>query len=81
MGSALLIVGRNLELRDELFALRDATAQSWSHAEEMKARWAELDKAQTNLYQVREWINFFTSLLLLYEAYQAKIIWSSRGHG
>lgn len=41
-----------MELRDELFALRDATAQSWSHAEDLKARWAELDKAQANLYQV-----------------------------
>jgi hypothetical protein len=41
-----------MELRDELFALRDATAQSWSHAEDLKARWADLEKAQTNLYQV-----------------------------
>ena len=43
---------RNMELRDELFALRDATAQSWSHAEDLKERWANLEKAQTNLYQV-----------------------------
>ena len=48
----MLMAGRNMELRDELFALRDATGQSWSHAEEMKARWADLDKAQANLYQV-----------------------------
>ncbi|KAK4687069.1 ESCRT-I complex subunit VPS37, partial [Tremellales sp. Uapishka_1] len=42
---------KNLELRDQLIALREATAQSWSHAEELKKRWAELEKQQSNLYQ------------------------------
>ena len=46
------MVERNMELRDELFALRDATAQSYAHAEGMKARWADIEKAQGNLYQV-----------------------------
>ncbi|KAK1923728.1 hypothetical protein DB88DRAFT_492209 [Papiliotrema laurentii] len=45
------IAKRNMELRDELFALRDATAQSYAHAEGMKARWADIEKAQGNLYQ------------------------------
>lgn len=43
---------RNLDLRDELFALRDATAQSYAHAEALKAQWAEIEKAQTSYYQV-----------------------------
>jgi len=42
----------NLELRDELFALRDATAQSYAHAEALKAQWAEIEKAQASYYQV-----------------------------
>ena len=41
-----------MELRDELLALRDATAQSYAYAEHMKQQWAELEKAQNNLYQV-----------------------------
>ena len=41
-----------MELRDELFALRDATAQSYAHAEGMKARWADVERAQATLYQV-----------------------------
>lgn len=41
-----------MELRDELLALRETTAQSYGHAEALKARWADLDKAQTSLYQV-----------------------------
>ncbi|WVR08196.1 hypothetical protein IAU60_005242 [Kwoniella sp. DSM 27419] len=45
------IARRNLELRDELLALRDATAQSYAHAEHMKMRWADIEKAQANLYQ------------------------------
>ncbi|ORX37890.1 hypothetical protein BD324DRAFT_650433 [Kockovaella imperatae] len=45
------IAHRNLELRDELIALRDATAQSYAHAEGQKARWADIEKAQTALYQ------------------------------
>lgn len=44
---------KNLALQDELLALRDATAQSYSHAEALKAHWAEIDKAQQGLYQVR----------------------------
>lgn len=44
--------GQNLALRDELVALREATAQSYNHAEALKAQWTEIDKAQTNLYQV-----------------------------
>lgn len=43
---------KNLALQDELLALRDATAQSYSHAEALKAHWAEIDKAQQGLYQV-----------------------------
>ncbi|EJT51086.1 hypothetical protein A1Q1_07681 [Trichosporon asahii var. asahii CBS 2479] len=42
---------KNLALQDELLALRDATAQSYSHAEALKAHWAEIDKAQQGLYQ------------------------------
>ncbi|WVQ96096.1 hypothetical protein IAU59_003198 [Kwoniella sp. CBS 9459] len=45
------IAKRNLELRDELLALRDATAQSYAHAEHLKRRWADIEKAQTQLYQ------------------------------
>ncbi len=44
--------GRNIELRDELIALRDTTAQSNAHAEHLKQRWAEIEKAQANFYQV-----------------------------
>ena len=43
---------RNIELRDELVALRDATAQSYAHAQRMKARWTDVEKAQNALYQV-----------------------------
>ncbi|ORY34892.1 hypothetical protein BCR39DRAFT_135621 [Naematelia encephala] len=42
---------RNMEIRDELLALREATAQSYGHAEALKAQWAEIDKAQASLYQ------------------------------
>ncbi|KAL0249981.1 hypothetical protein I308_103284 [Cryptococcus tetragattii IND107] len=42
---------RNLELKDELSALRDATAQSYAHAEDLKRQWADIEKAQQNLYQ------------------------------
>ncbi|OCF39539.1 hypothetical protein I317_06649 [Kwoniella heveanensis CBS 569] len=42
---------RNLEIRDELLALRDATAQSYAHAEHLKRRWADIEKAQSQLYQ------------------------------
>ncbi|WVQ89534.1 hypothetical protein IAS59_003296 [Cryptococcus gattii] len=42
---------RNLELKDELSALRDATAQSYAHAEDLKRQWADIEKAQHNLYQ------------------------------
>ncbi|GFZ50069.1 hypothetical protein JCM24511_07822 [Saitozyma sp. JCM 24511] len=42
---------RNLDLRDELLALREATAQSYGHAEALKVQWAEIEKAQTSLYQ------------------------------
>jgi ESCRT-I complex subunit VPS37 len=41
-----------MALRDELFALRDATAQSYAHAEALKAQWAEIEKAQASYYQV-----------------------------
>jgi len=44
--------GRNVQLRDELIALRDTTAQAYAHAEHLKQRWAEIEKAQANLYQV-----------------------------
>lgn len=49
----LIAAGRNLELKDELSALRDATAQSYAHAEDLKRQWADIEKAQQNLYQVR----------------------------
>lgn len=49
----LIAAGRNLELKDELSALRDATAQSYAHAEDLKRQWADIEKAQHNLYQVR----------------------------
>ncbi|WWD20168.1 hypothetical protein CI109_104644 [Kwoniella shandongensis] len=45
------IARRNMELRDQLIALRDGTAQSYAHAEHQKRKWAELEKAQANLYQ------------------------------
>ncbi|WOO77575.1 Vacuolar protein sorting-associated protein 37A [Vanrija pseudolonga] len=45
------VARQNLALRDELVALREATAQSYNHAEALKAQWTEIDKAQTNLYQ------------------------------
>lgn len=51
--SSLTAAGRNLELKDELSALRDATAQSYAHAEDLKRQWADIEKAQQNLYQVR----------------------------
>lgn len=43
---------RNLDLRDELLALREGTAQSYGHAEALKAQWQEIEKAQSSLYQV-----------------------------
>lgn len=48
----ILTIGKNMALRDELLALRDATAQSYAHAEGQKERWGDIEKAQTNLYQV-----------------------------
>lgn len=45
--------GSNLALRDELIALRDQTAQAYANAEQLKAQWADIDKAQSSLYQVR----------------------------
>lgn len=51
-----------MDLRDELFALRDATAQSYAHAEGMKTRWADIEKAQTNLYQVSPLSNSFNRI-------------------
>jgi ESCRT-I complex subunit VPS37 len=44
--------GRNIEMRDELLALRETTAQVYSHAEALKMRWADIEKAQASLYQV-----------------------------
>ena len=44
--------GRNVGLRDELITLRETTAQSYAHAEHLKQRWADIEKAQANLYQV-----------------------------
>ncbi|KAL7418532.1 hypothetical protein Q5752_006990 [Cryptotrichosporon argae] len=41
---------QNLALEDGLVALRDATEQAYAHAEGMKRQWADIDKAQTNLY-------------------------------
>lgn len=48
----LIQLGRNMELRDELLALRENTAQAYGHAEAFKAQWQEIDKAQAQLYQV-----------------------------
>lgn len=48
----ILTTGGNLALKDELIALRDATAQSYSHAEALKVHWTEVEKAQNNLYHV-----------------------------
>lgn len=45
-------LGRNLELRDELLALRENTAQAYGHAEAMKVQWQEIEKAQNQLYSV-----------------------------
>jgi ESCRT-I complex subunit VPS37 len=45
-----------MALRDELFALRDATAQSYAHAEALKIQWAEIEKAQASYYQVRNFL-------------------------
>lgn len=53
IGDMAEVVERNIDLRDELFALRDATAQSYSHAEALKMRWADIEKTQANFYQVR----------------------------
>ncbi len=58
-----LWTGRNIELRDELVTLRDTTAQSYAHAEDLKQRWVEIEKAQANLYQVSHL--YKTELLLL----------------
>ena len=44
--------GQNLDLREQLLNLRDITAQSYAHAEHLKLRWTEIEKAQANLYQV-----------------------------
>lgn len=47
-----IISGRNMELRDELLALRENTAQAYGHAEALKVQWQEIEKAQAQLYQV-----------------------------
>lgn len=51
------VVGRNLELRDELLALRENTAMAYGHAEALKAQWQEIEKAQSQLYQVRLYLD------------------------
>lgn len=53
LGLCLTEAERNLELKDQLLALRDATAQSYAHAEDLKRQWADIEKSQQNLYQVR----------------------------
>jgi ESCRT-I complex subunit VPS37 len=49
---------RNIELRDELLASREATAQAYSYAEGMKMRWTDIEKAQSALYQVSHDVHF-----------------------
>lgn len=50
-------------MRDELIALRDATAQSYTHAEQLKKHWAEIEKSQANLYQVGPCMRSWKSVL------------------
>jgi hypothetical protein len=64
-------------LRDELIALRDATAQSYAHAEHLKHQWTEIDRAQAGLYQVRWHTVMSTFYLYSFPSYAPHL--STRG--
>jgi len=53
-----------MALRDELFALRDATAQSYAHAEALKSQWSEIEKAQASYYQVSDPFTYLRIMLI-----------------
>lgn len=44
---------RNLQLQNELIALRAATASAYSTAQHLQDRWKEIEQKQTGLYSVR----------------------------
>jgi ESCRT-I complex subunit VPS37 len=48
----LFLQERNLSLQPGLARLRSETAAAFSEAQELKARWGDLDKQQAALYQV-----------------------------
>jgi ESCRT-I complex subunit VPS37 len=43
----------NLALQPQLAQLRSETLAAFTHAHELKAKWAEVEKEQASLYQVR----------------------------
>jgi hypothetical protein len=44
---------QNLALQDELYKLRSETKDAFDEAKALEARWAELQREQKEVYQVR----------------------------
>jgi len=44
---------QNLALQDELYKLRSETKDAFDEAKTLEARWAELQREQKEVYQVR----------------------------
>ena len=47
------LLGQNLALQDELYRLRSETKDAFDEAKALEARWAELQREQKEIYQVR----------------------------
>lgn len=45
---------QNLALQDELYKLRSETKDAFDEAKTLEARWAELQREQKEVYQVRQ---------------------------
>ena len=45
---------QNLALQDELYKLRSETKDTFDEAKTLEARWAELQREQKEVYQVRQ---------------------------
>ena len=49
-----VISDQNLALQDELYKLRSKTKDTFDEAKILEARWAELQREQKEVYQVRQ---------------------------
>jgi len=57
---------QNLALQDELYRLRSQTKDAFDEAKTLEARWAELQREQKEVYQVRRHRTVFSKSYILY---------------